>query len=137
MLRYLEIALYLYFAITISIFDCKFHIIRNRELVKFFLLSTIVEIFAGQLHGFKIAAVLLPIALLMASIFGTKIGSGDVKLYLVLAIWSSDLQSWFTYFAYSWILGGIYSALLIIRGKGRPQRIAFAPFIFFGFFPAI
>lgn len=137
MLRSLEIALYLYFAITISIYDCKSHLIRNRELVKFLALSAALNIFSGHFQGFAIAAALLPIALLVVSIFGNKIGSGDLKLYLVLAIWCCDIQSWFTYFAYSWILGGIYGVLLIFRGKGRLQRIAFAPFIFLGFLSAI
>lgn len=62
-------------------------------------------------------------SLLVALIFGKFIGAGDVKLALVLAIWS-HLLNWSQYWLYlAFILGGIFG--LIYRAK----RLPFAPFM--------
>jgi Flp pilus assembly protein protease CpaA len=62
-------------------------------------------------------------SLLVALIFGKFIGAGDVKLALVLAIWSHILN-WSQYWLYlAFILGGIFG--LIYRAK----RLPFAPFM--------
>jgi len=63
------------------------------------------------------------VAVLIALIFGKFIGAGDVKLALVLAIWSHILN-WSQYWLYlALILGGIFG--LIYRAK----RLPFAPFM--------
>lgn len=65
-------------------------------------------------------------SLLVALIFGKFIGAGDVKLGLVLAIWSHILN-WSQYWLYlAFILGGIFG--LIYRAK----RLPFAPFMLAG-----
>jgi Flp pilus assembly protein protease CpaA len=62
-------------------------------------------------------------SLLVALIFGKFIGAGDVKLALVLAIWSHILN-WSQYWLYlAFVLGGIFG--LIYRAK----RLPFAPFM--------
>jgi Flp pilus assembly protein protease CpaA len=62
-------------------------------------------------------------SLLVALIFGKFIGAGDIKLALVLAIWSHILN-WSQYWLYlAFILGGIFG--LIYRAK----RLPFAPFM--------
>lgn len=66
------------------------------------------------------------VAVLIALIFGKFIGAGDVKLALVLAIWSHILN-WSQYWLYlALILGGIFG--LIYRAK----RLPFAPFMAVG-----
>lgn len=66
------------------------------------------------------------VAVLIALIFGKFIGAGDVKLALVLTIWSHILN-WSQYWLYlALILGGIFG--LIYRAK----RLPFAPFMAVG-----
>lgn len=70
---------------------------------------------------FYIFAIL--IALIAALIFGEFVGAGDIKMALVLAIWSHILN-WSQYWLYvALILGGIFG--LIYRAK----RLPFAPFM--------
>jgi prepilin signal peptidase PulO-like enzyme (type II secretory pathway) len=70
---------------------------------------------------FYIFAIL--IAFIAALIFGKFIGAGDIKMALVLAIWSHILN-WSQYWLYvALILGGIFG--LIYRAK----RLPFAPFM--------
>lgn len=70
---------------------------------------------------FYIFAIL--IALIVALIFGKFVGAGDIKMALVLAIWSHILN-WSQYWLYvALILGGIFG--LIYRAK----RLPFAPFM--------
>jgi len=79
----------------------------------------------------------LALTLIFYAIFSGKIGAGDVKLFIVLAIWCRDINQWLEYFALSWILGGLFAILQLRQKSALKQRIAFAPFIFLAFFGAI
>ena len=66
------------------------------------------------------------VAFLVALIFGKFIGAGDIKLALVLAIWSHILN-WSQYWLYlALILGGIFGLI------NRAKRLPFAQFMAVG-----
>ena len=129
--------LYLFFGLTISLYDIKHHIIRNQALIKFSSVSVLVFFFVNRSMNFSVIAIAVIVSLLMALIFRGMIGSGDLKLLIALAIWCSDTHQWMQCLAISWILGGLFSALLLLAKSASKQRIAFAPFIFAAFVAAI
>ena len=129
--------LYLFFGLTISLYDIKHHIIRNQALIKFSSVSVLVFFFVNRSMNFPVIAIALIVSLLMALIFRGMIGSGDLKLLITLAIWCSDTHQWMQCLAIAWILGGLFGALLLLAKSASKQRIAFAPFIFAAFVAAI
>lgn len=63
------------------------------------------------------------VALIAAILFGKYIGAGDIKLALVISLWSHIL-SWSQYWLYlALVLGGISGLLQ------RSKRIPFAPYM--------
>lgn len=129
--------LYLFFGLTISLYDIKHHIIRNQALIKFSSVSVLVFFFVNRSMNFSVIAIAVIVSLLMALIFRGMIGSGDLKLLITLAIWCSDTHQWMQCLAIAWILGGLFSTLLLLAKSASKQRIAFAPFIFAAFVAAI
>ena len=129
--------LYLYFGVTISLYDIQHHKIRNRVLLKFASVSLLVFLFLNRSINFLVIAIAVIVSLLMALIFKGMIGSGDLKLLIALAIWCSDTHQWMQCLAIAWILGGLFSAPLLLAKSASKQRIAFAPFIFAAFIAAI
>lgn len=129
--------LYLFFGLTISLYDIKHHIIRNHALIKFSAISVLVFYSVNRSMNFLVIAIAVVVSFLMALIFKGMIGSGDLKLLITLAIWCSDTHQWMQSLAISWILGGLFSALLLLAKSASKQRIAFAPFIFAAFVAAI
>ena len=129
--------IYLFFGLTISLYDIKHHIIRNQALIKFSSVSVLVFFFVNRSMNFLVIAIAVIVSLLMALIFKGMIGSGDLKLLIALAFWCSDTHQWMQCLAIAWILGGLFSALLLLAKSASKQRIAFAPFIFAAFIAAI
>jgi prepilin signal peptidase PulO-like enzyme (type II secretory pathway) len=127
--------IYFYFAFTISLFDIKFKLIKNRKLLQFFGISVVTFLALNREVNLRAALFAIGIAALSNSIFQHRIGVGDLKLLIVLAFWSSDIREWLQCFAISWILGGVVGLLHILRKSPRAKRIAFAPFIFIAFLP--
>jgi Flp pilus assembly protein protease CpaA len=73
-------------------------------------------------------------------LFQGKIGAGDLKLFWVISIWTSNFTEWLEGLTIAWILGGLFAiafAALYFRRTQRKMSIPFAPFIFLGFLPAI
>ena len=135
--RIIYFLLYLFFGLTISLYDIKHHIIRNHTLLKFFSVSLLVFLFLNRSMNFVVIAIAVVVSLLIALIFKGMIGSGDLKLLITLAIWCRDTHQWMQCLAIAWILGGLFSALLLLAKSASKQRIAFAPFIFAAFVAAI
>jgi Flp pilus assembly protein protease CpaA len=72
--------------------------------------------------------------------FQGKIGAGDLKLFWVISIWTSNFTEWLEGLTIAWILGGLFAiafAALYFRRTQRKMSIPFAPFIFLGFLPVI
>lgn len=128
---------FLYFGISISAFDIRNRIIRNRSLLKFFSISLLIFLITSRSINSWVLLFALALTLIFYAISSGKIGAGDVKLFIVLAIWCRDINQWLEYFALSWILGGLFAILQLRRKSALKQRIAFAPFIFIAFFAAI
>lgn len=77
------------------------------------------------------SAVAISIAILIAVIFGSSIGGGDIKLALAVQLWSQH---------FSWSLNWIWWALcLALIGAGYTfirygkKNVAFAPYLTLGF----
>jgi len=129
--------LYIYFGLTISLQDFNHHLIRNQSLIRFLVSSSATFIIAGRSVSFAVISFATLFAILLRLVFAENIGAGDLKLFIVLSIWSSNVESWLSSFTISWILGGLVSAIVLLRKRQLNKRFAFAPFIFLGFLPAI
>jgi Flp pilus assembly protein protease CpaA len=140
MLRFLGLTIYAFAALMISISDLRYRIIRNRDLLLFFLASLSINysgLSFGDLRSLFIIALL---CVSLGLLFQGKIGSGDLKLFWVISIWTSGFSEWLQGLAMAWILGGLFAMALVILNLGHKQKktsIPFAPFIFLGFLPVI
>ena len=115
----LEISLFILLA-WIAIYDIKYHLIRNIDL--FILLALLIPYY----KNWSIGMGNLFFYLLINLIFHKKIGSGDIKLSLLIALPLDSLSGLINAIVFTWILGGSYSLI------HRSQTIAFAPFMIYG-----
>ena len=130
-------AVYIYFGLTISFQDFNYHLIRNQSLMKFLVSSSATFIIGGRSVSFVVICFATLFAILLRLLFAENIGAGDLKLFIALSMWSSNVESWLSSFTISWILGGLVSAVVLLRKRQLKRRFAFAPFVFLGFLPAI
>jgi hypothetical protein len=104
----------------IAIYDIKYHLIRNIDLL---ILSALL---IPYYKNWSIGMCNLFFYLLMNLIFRKKIGSGDIKLSLLIALPLDSLSGLLNAISFTWILGGSYSLI------HRSHTIAFAPFMIYG-----
>lgn len=116
----LEVTAAIWF-IWIAIYDFRFKLIRNVDLLIALILCT-TYISTNWYVGF----VNLGIYGLLNLLSKDKIGSGDIKLAPIIALPVSSIYELLNALSISWISGGLYA--LIRRG----DAIAFAPFMILG-----
>jgi Flp pilus assembly protein protease CpaA len=128
---------YFIFALIISRSDIKYRIISNRSLVLFAIFSILCNL--KILDSTLLICVGLGIFLIIAIhiIFRGRIGPGDLKLFWVMTIWAPIFSQWLGYFAWAWILGGIFSIATFLHSRKFGGSIPFAPFVFLAFLPSI
>lgn len=113
--------LILSYFLWIAYYDCRFHLIRNIDLVLLLLIQSFV-----YLGNFLIALSAISIYLLLNLLAKGKIGAGDVKLSFFCATPLGSLSEILNSISIAWIAGGLF---VLTR---RPQAIPFAPFMIFG-----
>ena len=116
----LEVAAAIWF-IWIAIYDFRFKIIRNVDLLIALILCT-TYISSNWYVGF----LNLGIYGLLNLLSKDKIGSGDIKLAPIIALPVSSIYELLNALSISWISGGLYA---LIRAG---DSIAFAPFMILG-----
>ncbi len=123
--------------IAIFVIDFEHQIIPDFLIfILFIYLTTYLLIFGTPLFenlfaGFVCANIFLFLNLVTK---GRGMGLGDSKLALVLGL-SLGLSSSLIWLLVSFITGGIIAALLLILKKATPKtKIAFGPFLIFGYF---
>ena len=104
----------------ISVYDIRFHLIRNIDLVIIFLLLI------PNFDNWLFACLNLSFYLLLNMISKGVIGAGDIKLSLLLALQLGSVNALVNSLSYTWILGGLYALI------SRSPAIAFAPFMICG-----
>lgn len=117
MLAWIPIAVLL---IWISIYDIRFHLIRNIDLVMLLLLSL------PYIDNWLIGALNLFTYTLINLVSKGRIGIGDIKLSLLIGMQLNSVALLLNALSYTWIFGGIYASL------SRSTAIAFAPFMICG-----
>lgn len=117
MLAWIPIAVLL---IWISIYDVRFHLIRNIDLVVLLLLSL------PYFDNWLIGALNLFTYTLINLVSKGRIGVGDIKLSLLIGMQLNSISLLLNALSYTWIFGGIYASL------SRKTSIAFAPFMICG-----
>ena len=128
---------YLGFALIISKSDINRRIISNRNLVLFGIFSLLVNPEFIQLASLRTVSFAIFLLVSFAIIFMGRIGPGDLKLFLVMTIWAPVLLNWLEFFAWAWILGGIFSVVSSLISRRIGASIPFAPFIFLAFTASI
>lgn len=116
----LEVAAAIWF-IWIAIYDFRFKLIRNVDLLIALILCT-TYISSNWCVGF----LNLGIYGLLNLLSKDKIGSGDIKLAPIIALPVSSIYELLNALSISWISGGLYA---LIRAG---DAIAFAPFMILG-----
>ena len=104
----------------ISVYDIRFHLIRNIDLVVIFLL--LIPNFGNWLF----ACLNLSFYLFINMIAKGAIGAGDIKLSFLLALQLGSVTALVNSLSFTWILGGLYALI------SRSPAIAFAPFMICG-----
>ena len=131
---------YVVAASIISISDLRYRIIRNRDLLFFFIVSLTCNYSNLTFESLRSLFFVSLFCIGLNQLFQGKIGAGDLKLFWVISIWTSNFTKWLEGLTIAWILGGLFAitvAGLNFRRKQRKTSIPFAPFIFLGFLPAI
>jgi len=134
------LVIYVLAAITISVSDLRYRIIRNRDLFLFFFASVACNYSNLTFESLRSLFCISLFCIALNQIFQGKIGAGDLKLFWVISIWTSNFTKWLEGLTIAWILGGLFAiafAALNFRRTQRKMSIPFAPFIFLGFLPAI
>lgn len=116
----LEVTAAIWF-IWIAIYDFRFKLIRNVDLLIALILCT-TYVSSNWYVGFMNLGIYGLLNLLSKD----KIGSGDIKLAPIIALPVSSIYELLNALSISWISGGLYA--LIRRG----DAIAFAPFMILG-----
>ena len=104
----------------ISVYDIRFHLIRNIDLVVIFLL--LIPNFGNWLF----ACLNLSFYLLLNMVSKGVIGAGDIKLSFLLALQLASVTALMNSLSFTWIFGGLYALI------SRSPAIAFAPFMICG-----
>ena len=86
---------------------------------------------AGEETAFMAAGMLLPAVLLALPYLAGGLGAGDVKLFCVLGSMLGPDKILFCMFC-SFLSGGLWAVILLIKGKGSRKRFPFAPAVFAG-----
>ena len=131
---------YVVAASIISISDLRYRIIRNRDLLFFFIVSLTCNYSNLTFESLRSLFFVSLFCIGLNQLFQGKIGAGDLKLFWVISIWTSNFTKWLEGLTIAWILGGLFAiafAALNFRRTQRKMSIPFAPFIFMGFLPAI
>ena len=132
--------IYLLAAIIISVSDLRYRIIRNRDLLIFLFASLVCNFSNLTFESFRSLFYISSCCFALNLLFKGKIGAGDLKLFWVISIWTSNFTKWLEGLTVAWILGGLFAiafTALNFRSTQRKMSIPFAPFIFLGFLPAI
>jgi len=131
---------YVVAASIISISDLRYRIIRNRDLLFFFIVSLTCNYSNLTFESLRSLFFVSLFCIGLNQLFQGKIGAGDLKLFWVISIWTSNFTKWLEGLTIAWILGGLFAitvAGLNFRRTHRKTSIPFAPFIFLGFLSAI
>lgn len=137
MFETLAAIVYLFFAIRISLSDINLRVIRNKDLVAFLVLTIILNFKILNHNSIWQITVVTVILIVIHLIFRRQIGAGDLKLFWVLSFWSHSSTTWLQYFSLAWVLGGIFSAVIMLTNRRFHGGIPFAPFIFLGFLAVV
>ena len=109
------------FFIKISLYDIKYHLIKNIDLILLLLI-----LLPNYRSNWRISLLSLGIYLILNIIGRGKIGFGDIKLSFICAMPLESYLDLFNALSMTWIIGGIY---VLIR---RSKVVAFAPFMIIG-----
>ncbi len=109
------------FFIKISLYDIKYHLIKNIDLILLLLI-----LLPNYRSNWRISLLSLGIYLILNIIGRGKIGFGDIKLSFICAMPLESYLDLFNALSITWIIGGIY---VLIR---RSKVVAFAPFMIIG-----
>ena len=132
--------IYVLAAIIISVSDLRYRIIRNRDLLFFLFASVVCNYSNLTFESLRSLFYIFLCCIALNLLFQGKIGAGDLKLFWVISIWTSNFTKWLEGLTVAWILGGLFAiafSALNFRSTQRKMSIPFAPFIFLGFLPAI
>ena len=132
--------IYVVAAIIISVSDLRYRIIRNRDLLFFLIASLACNYSNLTFESLRSLFYISLFCIALNQLIQGKIGAGDLKLFWVISIWTSNFTEWLEGLTIAWILGGLFAiafAALNFRRTQRKMSIPFAPFIFLGFLPAI
>ncbi len=111
----------LLFFIKIALYDIKYHLIRNIDLI-----LLLIILLPNYRSNWRISLLSLGIYLILNIIGRGKIGFGDIKLSFICAMPLESYVDLFNALSITWIIGGIY---VFIR---RSKVVAFAPFMIIG-----
>ena len=109
------------FFIKISLYDIKYHLIKNIDLILLLLI-----LLPNYRSNWRISLLSLGIYLILNIIGRGKIGFGDINLSFICAMPLESYLDLFNALSITWIIGGIY---VLIR---RSKVVAFAPFMIIG-----
>ena len=109
------------FFIKISLYDIKYHLIKNIDLILLLLI-----LLPNYHSNWRTSLLSLGIYLILNIIGRGKIGFGDIKLSFICAMPLESYLDLFNALSITWIIGGIY---VLIR---RSKVVAFAPFMIIG-----
>ena len=140
MYRVFTLTFYVISALFISRSDIRNRVIRNRDLLVFFLLGFILNFERYTFKGFIPLVFITLICLGLHLAFRAKIGAGDLKLFWVIWFWTFSFTNWLEGMTLAWVLGGLYAIFFFALNRGDKQKnksIPFAPFIFLGFLSVI
>ena len=105
----------------IAIYDIKYYLIRNIDLLAVFLL----HIPSNKLN-YRYALLNYTIYLTLNLLVKGKIGAGDIKLSFICGLQITSFFQLFNALSITWIIGGFYAICF------RQSAVAFAPFMIFG-----
>ncbi len=137
-MSFFENAIFLLFAIIVSIDDVKNHLIRNRKLFALLGITSFSSLTSLDGHVNPLAGIqyfgVLSLLYFLSGRFGESggIGFGDVKLIAVLAFafFDSGLQSIAIFFISLWMILVAHVSLYYLIYRKFPRRLALAPDIF-------
>jgi len=127
----LDLAVFLFFALRISLSDIANYTIRNWDL-GYFLLSIFIlhgSTAIGSSYKYFIGLALLVAAALLSN----WVGAGDIKLLLVLTTFTSNYEEWLAALIGALIFAGIFAFCKLLWTRKTGGLIAMAPFLFLGF----
>ena len=127
----LDLAVFLFFALRISLSDIAIYTIRNWDL-GYFLLSIFIlhgTMAVRSFYKYSVGLALMATAI----VIGNWIGAGDLKLLMVLTLLTSNYQGWISALIRSLLFAGLFALGKLLRRQKSDELIAMAPFLFLGF----